>query len=124
MKSTVLVDIGIIVEYLKTGKGVLPTAYEKHKMLITPLTYAELLASSTFTDENLEKEVMEFVNKYFEIVSVEPKAAIEISRILRQNDLTMVSAVNAAVARVNKVDLLTDDKKTYKNIDGVQLTDL
>lgn len=124
MKNKILVDLGIIVEYLKTGKGVLPVAYEKYKMMITPLTYSELLASATFQDESLEKEVMEFVEKYFDVIDLDAKVGLEVARVLRDNDITMVSAVIAAAAKVNAIEVLTDDKKTFEKIDGVTLVDL
>ncbi|MDQ6986114.1 MAG: PIN domain-containing protein [Candidatus Dojkabacteria bacterium] len=124
MKSKILVDIGIIVEYLKTGKGDLPGAYEKHKMLITPLTYSELLASETFKDETLEKEVLEFIGKYFEVIVIDEKVASQTAQILRSNNLTMVSAVNAATAVVNKIALLTDDEKSYNKVEGLDFAKL
>src|SRR5688500_667370 len=99
MKDSILVDLGIIVEYLKTGKGVLPVAYEKYSMKITSVTYAELLASETFKDVNLEKEVKDFVKKYFEVMDVTEAAGMESAKVLRNNDVTLATAVNAGVAK-------------------------
>src|SRR5258708_13877481 len=96
MKTTILVDTGIIVQYLKTGKGILPTAYEKYKMVISAATYAELLASKTFQDENLEKEVLDFVDKYFTIRDVSKKIAHEAARIMRVNEISFAAACVAA----------------------------
>jgi hypothetical protein len=38
MKNTIVVDTGIIVEYLKTGKGLLPSVYETYDMIISSAT--------------------------------------------------------------------------------------
>lgn len=124
MKKAILVDIDVISEYLKTGKGVLPLAYEKYKMQVTPVTYAQLLASETFKDEKLEKEVMEFMKKYFEVVSISEKEALEVSRVLRDNDVTLGTAMNAAYAKVADVKVLTGSKKDLDKIDGVGFVEL
>ncbi len=124
MKKTILVDIGIIAEYLKTGKGILPTAYEKFKMSIASSTYVELLASVTFKDAVLEKEVMDFVKKYFSVVNIDEKVALEAAKIVREKNVNLASALVAATAKVNSYDLLTKNKKTFGVIDGVNLLEL
>lgn len=117
----VLVDIGIIIEYLKSGKGILPTIYEKYKMKITSVTFAELLASSTFKDANLEREVMEFCKKYFEVVSVDQMIGLEVARIMRTYELNLAASSVAAAAKAMNIPLVTDDKKTYQRVEGLVL---
>lgn len=124
MKDSILVDLGIIVEYLKTGKGVLPVAYEKYSMKITSVTYAELLASETFKDQKLEQEVVEFVKKYFEVIVVTEASGLEAARVLRNNDVTLAVAMNAGTAKAESLQLLTDNSKDYEKIEGVSLLKL
>ncbi|GAB4283758.1 MAG: hypothetical protein Kow0081_0470 [Candidatus Dojkabacteria bacterium] len=124
MKKAILVDIGVITEYLKNGKGDLPKAYEKFTMQITSTTYTELLASTTFLDENLEKEVIEFIKKYFEVINVDEKVALEASRIIRESDVNFATALVAATAVTNSLDLLTDDKKVFEKINGINFVEL
>jgi predicted nucleic acid-binding protein len=121
MKEVIIVDTGIIVQYLKTGKGVLPEAYEKYEMNISAATYAELLASQTFQDENLEKEVLEFCEKYFSIKDVTAEIALKAADIVRKNGANLAVSLIAATAIVNKVKLLTDDAKTFSGIEGLEL---
>ncbi len=124
MKSTIIVDINVIVEYLKTGKGILPTAYEKFKMKISSVTYAELLASSTFADSSLEKEVVDFLKKYFEVADFDEKTAVETAKVLRDSELTLAQAVVAATAKAHGVQLLTDDKKSFEKVESLQFVEI
>jgi predicted nucleic acid-binding protein len=124
MKRTILVDSGVIIEYLKSGKGVLPKAYELYKMQITTTTYSELLASSTFKDEGLEKEVIEFIKKYFEVVAIDEKTALEVAKILRNGDINLATAQTAGMAKVNDLEVLTDDKKQFKDVEELKFLEI
>lgn len=124
MKNTILVDISVIVEYLKTGKGVLPAAYEKFTMAIVATTYTELLASVTFKDANLEKEVQEFIKKYFTVLELDEAIGIKASEILRNNDLTLAAAAVVASALHKNVPLLTNEKKAYEKIEGLTFAEI
>jgi len=124
MKTVILVDTDIIVQYLKTGKGVLPSAYEKYTMQISAATYSELLASKTFNDTNLEKEVLEFVDKYFTVKEVNKRISHEAAKLIREYELNLASAYVAATALTEGVQLLTEDKKTFGKVPGMQFIDL
>lgn len=125
MKKTILVDLGIITEYLKTGKGVLPTAYEKYSMEITSATYAELLASVTFKDEGLEKEVLEFIDKYFEVIPVTKEHGMGAAKMLRENSkLNFATALLGAVAKVDDHELLTHRPEVFDGMDGVKVLEM
>lgn len=121
MKEVILVDTGIIVQYLKTGKGVLPVAYEKYEMNISAATYTELLASKTFQDGNLEKEVLEFCEKYFSIKEVNEEISLKAADIIRKYQVNLAVAMIAATALVNGVKILSDDEKTFKDIEGIEM---
>lgn len=121
MKSTVVVDTGIIIEYLKTGKGALPSVYEKYNMVISASVYTEILASKTFEDESLKKEVLNFVDKYFKVREISPKVALKAAELLRSYPLTLASAYTAATALEGSYPLLTDDEKTFKEVKGLEL---
>lgn len=124
MKKTILVDIGIIVEYLKTGKGLLPKAYETFKMKIVSTTYVELLSSQTFQNPELETEVLEFLHKYFEIIPVDEVVAKESAKVIREKEKTLAVSVLAGAAIAHSLELLTDDKKEFEGIDGITLVSL
>ncbi|MCA9381495.1 hypothetical protein KC678_04475 [Candidatus Dojkabacteria bacterium] len=124
MKKTILVDIGIIVEYLKTGKGLLPKAYEAYKMQIISSTYVELLSSQTFQNPELEKEVLDFLHKYFEVIPVDEKIAQSAAKVIRENEKTLAVSLLAGAAVANSLELLTDDKKEFEGIEGVTLVQL
>lgn len=124
MKNEILVDLDVIVEYLKTGKGVLPTAYDQYRMKVPAVTYAELLASETFKDEALEKEVIDFLNKYFDVVSITDELATEAARIMRDSDVTLGLALTVAVAKAHGLAVLTGDKKAFDKVTGVDFVDM
>lgn len=124
MKDTIVVDIGIIVQYLKSGQGLLPMAYEKYKMIISCSTFTELLASKTFNDADLEKEVLDFVDKYFSVENIDKKVATEATKLIRNNGLTLGSAFVAALALSQSLPLLTDNKDLFKSVEGLELLDL
>lgn len=124
MKNTILVDISVIVEYLKTGKGVLPIAYEKFTMAIIAPTYTELLASVTFKDANLEKEVQEFIKKYFTVMELDEATALRAATVLRNHDVTLAAAMVAATALSKNLSLLTNDKKLYEKIEGMTFAEV
>jgi len=124
MKKTILVDIGIITEYLKTGKGVLPNAYERYKMQIASTTYTELLASTTFSDESLETEVRDFIKKYFEVLNVTEEIAIEAAKYVRNNDLALASAIVVAAAMLGGLELLSADKDAFSKVEGIKMLDM
>ena len=117
----VLIDINIIIEYLRTGKGLLPKVYDEYKMKIAASTFTELLASETFKDEQLEKEVIEFADKYFDVVDIDHDLAKEAARIIRENETTMAVAFIAAVARSKELPLVTDEPKVFEGIEGVEV---
>ncbi len=123
MKQTVIVDTDIITEYLKTGKGVLPTIYEKFNMIIATTTLSELLASKTFTDETLKQEVIEFLDKYFNVQSADKATAVEAARLIREYELTLGTAYIAATAIKTKAKLLTSDRKAFERINGIEFLD-
>lgn len=119
MKEVVLVDTGIIVEYLRTGKGVLPAAYENYEMVISAATFTELLASKTFEDEALKKEVLEFCEKYFSVKEITSETALKTAEVLRGSDVTLATAFVAATALEHGVKILSDDQKKFNSVQGV-----
>lgn len=121
MKEGIIVDSNIIIQYLKTGKGVLPTAYEKYTMYISAATFSELLASKTFVDDNLEKEVLDFVDKYLTIKEIDKKVAHEAARLLREYDITLATSYVAATCITEGMKLLTEDASSFSGISGVSL---
>lgn len=124
MKSTVVVDTGIIIEYLKTGKGALPNVYEKYNMIISASVYTEILASKTFEDDSLKKEVLTFIDKYFKVREINQKTASRAAELMRGQGYTLGVAFTAATALEGGYQLLTDDEKTFKEIKGLELMKL
>ncbi len=121
MKSNIVVDTGIIIEYLKSGKGVLPTVYEKYTMIISTASYSEILASKTFEDPSLLKEVIEFSDKYFKVKDVDIKIALTSARLIREFDLSLATAYIAATSIETGFPLLTDDERTFTRVKGLEL---
>lgn len=121
MKEKIIVDTNVITQYLRTGKGVLPLAYEKYEMWIPSSTYAELLASSTFEDANLRDEVLEFTDKYFKVSEITKEIAIKAGEIVRQHATTMTSALLLATCLENECKLLTEEPDNYKKIEGLMI---
>jgi len=121
MKKDILVDIDVIIEYLKTGEGSLPEAYENYKMKIISTTYTELLASKTFEDAALKKEVQDFLKKYFNVLDVTESIADTAADVLREKKLSLATSLVAAASISSKMPLLTNDEKSYKGIDGVEI---
>jgi len=124
MKTTIVVDTGIILEYLKTGKGVLPDVYEKYSMIIPSVSVTEVLASKTFSDKGLEEEVVSFLHKYFKIEEVSEKVAHKASEIVREHGVNLMTALIAATAIVGNHKLLTEEKKHFGKIAGVEMLEL
>lgn len=121
MKEKIIVDTNVITQYLRTGKGVLPMAYEKYEMWIPSSTYAELLASSTFEDANLRDEVLEFTDKYFKVSEITKEIAIKAGEIVRQHATTMTSALLLATCLENECKLLTEEPDNYKKVEGLMI---
>ena len=124
MKSTVVVDTGIIVEYLKTGKGSLPSVYEKYNMIISVATFVEILASKTFEDESLKKEVLSFIDKYFKVRETSQKMGSKAAELIREKGISLAEALTAATALDGAYPVLTDDEKTFGDIPGIELMKL
>lgn len=114
MKSSILVDTGVIIEYLKTGKGLLPKVYETYTMFISASTLSELLASKTFEDTSLEKEVLEFVDKYFAIKDVDKKTAHQAAIFVRKYGINLSESLIMATAKINNLPFLTTDEELKK----------
>ncbi|BCX13699.1 MAG: hypothetical protein KatS3mg085_231 [Candidatus Dojkabacteria bacterium] len=123
MKNTITVDSDVIIEYLKTGEGKLVDAYEKYDMVIAPSTYTEILASTTFSEDYLEKEVMNFLKEYFVTQVINEEIALLAARIIRQKKekITLAHALVAATAINSSTPLLTNRKETYSDIGGLEL---
>ena len=124
MKKEILVDSDVIFEYLKSGEGKLPEAYEKYEMFISASTYTELLASKTFEDAELEKEVIEFINKYFKIKDLNLEIAHKAAEIIRKHGTSLAVGNLAATCIVLKCELLTNSEKGLSNIDGLEFVKL
>lgn len=124
MKETIIVDTTVIVQYLKTGKGVLPIAYEKFNMVISSATYTELLASRTFEDANLEKEVKDFVDKYFNVIEINKTVADEAAKIIRSTEVSLAVSYVAAAALTKGYPVLTEDKRSFTGIKGIRYVEL
>lgn len=124
MKNTVLVDIDVIIEYLKSGQGLLPKAHEQFDLTITPVTYAELLASKTFEDAKLETEVDEFINKYFKVTDITAAAGVEAAKIIRAMGTNLATALVAGVAKSSAMPLLTNAKDAFDDIEGVTFAEV
>jgi len=124
MKETIIVDTTVIVQYLKTGKGVLPIAYEKYNMVISSATYTELLASRTFEDANLEKEVKDFVDKYFTVIEINKVVADEAARIIRNSEVSLAVSYVAASASNKGYSVLTEDKRSFSSVKGLNFIEL
>lgn len=123
MKQVVIVDTDIVIEYLKTGKGILPVAYEKHTMHLSVVAFTELLASKTFEDANLKKEVLEFVEKYFTLKEVNKEIAEEAARLLREHKINLATAMIAATSIITKNPVIANDKEAYKKL-GVDVIEV
>src|SRR5690606_14329377 len=108
----------------KTGKGLLPKAYETYSMKIVATTYAELLASKTFKEDTLETEVNEFINKYFEVLDIDTETATHAAKIMRENELNFATSIVAATAKAKSLKLLANDSRTFEKIEGVELLKL
>jgi len=119
MKEKVLVDTSIIVEYLKTGKGALPKAHEKYEMYISSSIYIELLASSTFLDKELKKEVEEFIGKYFIIDIPDTEVIQKSAEIIRIYGTTLAVSITAATCIVRGYKLLTESED-FEPINGIE----
>lgn len=124
MKETIIVDTSVIVQYLKTGKGVLPVAYEKYNMVISVATYTELLASKTFEDANLEKEVKDFVDKYFNVVEVNKTLADEAAKLIRASEVSLAISYVAATAIQKGYSILSEDKRSFSGINGLNFVEI
>jgi predicted nucleic acid-binding protein len=123
MKEKIVVDTSIIIEYLKTGKGALPKAHEKYEMYMSSAIYIELLASSTFLDKELKKEVEEFINKYFVIDIPDIEIIQKSAEIIRGYGTTLAVAITAATCIIRGYKLLTqsEDFDPISEIEFVQI---
>jgi len=124
MKETIIVDTSVIVQYLKTGKGVLPVAYEKYNMVISVATYTELLASKTFEDANLEKEVKDFVDKYFNVVEVNKTLSDEAAKLIRASEVSLAISYVAATAIQKGYAILSEEKRSFSGINGLNFIEI
>lgn len=123
-KEKITVDSDIILQYLKTGKGPLPEAYEKYEMIISTSTYTELLASETFKDRSLENEVKEFIHKYFKIQEITLEIAQTAAEIIRKHDFTMAEAYVISTALSTKTKLLTYSQKPFTKVLDLKFVEL
>lgn len=124
MKETIIVDTTVIVQYLKSGKGVLPIAYEKYSMVISAATFTELLASRTFEDSNLEKEVKEFVEKYFKVIEIDQEIADSSAKVIRSSEVSLATSFVAGTAIVRKFPILTENIGSFSGIKGLDFVEL
>lgn len=125
MKETIIVDADVIISYLKTGGGKLTQAYEKYAMKVTPLTYTEILASSTFADSKLESDVKSFLSEYFKVENVTEEISLKAAEIIRaKKEITLAHAFVAATALALQAPLLTDRDPLYEGIDGLKMVEV
>jgi predicted nucleic acid-binding protein len=114
MKSIVLVDTSIILEYLKTGKGILPTAYEKYQMWAPSTALVEIFASETFHDKSVKKDVEEFCEKYLTFKDVTKEVALVAADLVRNNKITFAKACLWALSYTEDIEVLVDSIKEEK----------
>lgn len=121
MKDQILVDTNVIVQYLKSGKGLLPTVYETFEMQISAASLTELLASKTFEDESLLKEVIDFVDKYFTIKEVSREIATKAAELIRQHELSIAASYIVATAIITGTPLLSEASDQYRMVEELKL---
>ncbi len=119
MKSLVLVDTSIILEYLKTGKGALPAAYEKYQICVPVTALIEIFASSTFRDESLKKDVEEFCDKYLTFKDINKQTAFLAADLVREHKITFAKACLWALSIQEDIDLLVDSIKEKNEASAV-----
>ncbi|MCS7316962.1 MAG: PIN domain-containing protein [Candidatus Dojkabacteria bacterium] len=124
MKKTILVDSSVIIDYLKTGKGLLPIAYENYNLAITASIVTEIFASKTLEDNSLSSEVREFIEKYFIVLDIDQEIAEKAGEILRRSNVTMAVALLAATAIIKKYDILTSNQRDFDGIQGVSFVNI
>ena len=124
MKKSILVDLNIITEYLKSGKGILPIAYEKYELNISAVTNTELLASKTFNDQTVQNDVLDFVKKYFTVIEVDQEISVMAGKLVRDYGITIAHAIVGATAIVSGFDVLSKDVDGFSNIVGITLIDI
>ncbi|MBE0573927.1 hypothetical protein IH575_03430, partial [Candidatus Dojkabacteria bacterium] len=83
----------------------------------------ELLASKTFEDANLEKEVKEFVEKYFNVENITKEIADEAAKVIRSSEASLAVSYIAATARVNNYAVLTEERGGFKGISGLDFVE-
>jgi predicted nucleic acid-binding protein len=93
-------------------------------MVISSATFTELLASKTFEDANLEKEVKDFVDKYFNVVEIDKNLANQAANIIRSSESSLAVSFVAATALTNGYPILTDDKRSFSGIRGLNFVEL
>ncbi|RMD76940.1 hypothetical protein D6810_02505 [Candidatus Dojkabacteria bacterium] len=108
MKDVVYVDTSIIIEFLNTGEGLLPIAYERYQMWIPATSLIDIFASKTFKDEKLEKDVIQFFKKYFSVTDVDREKSLVASKIVRDFKVTFSKACLWASAITEDIELLVD----------------
>jgi len=111
MKEIIFIDSDIVIEYLKTGKGVLPSAYEKYEMWMPTTSLIDIFASDTFRDSSLLSEVVEFCDKYFSFKEISKEISLKAADIIREHRITFSKACLWASAIVNEMELLVSSIK-------------
>lgn len=122
--DTLLVDATIVIEHLKKNKSLLISVYDHYSLLMSVVTFAELLSAKKAGNSNVNREIRDFVSEYFELVNVDQEIAKYAADLLRSKEITLAHALIAATAIQKEIPLLTYDIEVFDRIPHLKLVDI
>ncbi len=119
-----LVDTTIIVEYLKTGKGVLGSVMDTYTLFIPMVVYTELLAIKRAENDNVSRQIRDFISDNFELIQINSTIAATAGKVLRDYEVTLAHSLIAATALEEDIPLLTYDMHIFDRVANLKLVDI
>ncbi|MCF8242498.1 MAG: PIN domain-containing protein [Melioribacteraceae bacterium] len=109
MKGKYLIDTVILIDHLNGIKKATEWLKKNKNSFISPITRAELLVGA----EETEKHSIKLLLDSFETLSINNEIADLAAELRKKHRLKLPDAIQAAIAVINKVKLVTRNTKDF-----------
>lgn len=121
----ILIDTSVIIDFLrqknKEKSDLYRLVFEKNQIYISIFTHTELYAGKSVWENKVAKEDLEKILSGLKIISFSSEQSLLAGEIRAKYNIDLVDAIIAATCIIEKLPLLTFNKKHFKNIKNLKL---
>lgn len=123
-----LIDTSVLIDFLRVKSQKEETLYYKlakagHPFYASILTHSELFSGKSIWEDKNARSAAEKLFSEIELIPLDITVSQQAGKIRAYYDITLIDSIIAATALINKLRLVTLNKKDFKKIKGLKLLD-